>query len=134
MKTVYIISGVPGCGKSTIAKQIAGETGVVCEADAFHYTKDGVYDWKPENVKSSHEKCFLKFKNAIDDGVEIVINSNTNTTVKEWANYNDYAIENGYTVFKMIVENFHNNDSIHSVPQETRNAMADRIRNSMKLI
>jgi len=133
MKAVYIISGVPGCGKSTIAKQIAGETGVVCEADAFFYV-NGVYEWKPENLKVVHNKCFDKFKKAIDDGVETVINSNTNATIKEWARYNDYAIENGYTVFKMIVENFHNNDSIHSVPQKNREIMADRIKNSMKLI
>ena len=133
MKTVYIISGVPGCGKSTLAKEIAGDCGIICEADAFHYV-NGVYDWKPENVKPSHDKCFEQFKSAIDNGVRTVINSNTNTTIKEWARYNDYAIENGYIVFKIIVENHHHNDSIHSVPQATREAMADRIKNSMKLI
>ena len=39
----------------------------------------------------------------------------------------------GLSVVSLIVENRHGSDSIHSVPQETRDVQERRLRNSLQL-
>jgi len=34
VKTVYLMRGLPSSGKSHTARQLAGQTGIVCETDA----------------------------------------------------------------------------------------------------
>ena len=53
--------------------------------------------------------------------------------MKEIQPYIDMAEEFGYSVFSLVIENRHGNDSVHSVPQETRDAQERRLRNSLKL-
>ncbi len=76
----------------------------------------------PENVRP-----------AMDIGYDRVIVSNTSTSEKEIKPYLDLANDYGYQVVSLVVENRHGNDSIHSVPQETRDAQERRLRNSLKL-
>src|SRR5687768_12834933 len=40
-KIVYLMRGLPSCGKSTTAKKLAGDTGVICETDEYFYTQVG---------------------------------------------------------------------------------------------
>lgn len=53
-KELYLLRGIPGAGKSTLAKSLGGKH---VEADMFHINKEGVYDWRPEHVKKAHEWC-----------------------------------------------------------------------------
>ena len=54
MKQLIILRGVSGAGKSTVAEIISEGYWPICEADQYHYTESGVYDWKPENVGKAH--------------------------------------------------------------------------------
>ena len=40
-RVVYLMRGLPGCGKSTTARQLAGEHGLVCETDDYFYSQVG---------------------------------------------------------------------------------------------
>lgn len=132
-KTLIILRGVSGAGKSTVADMLAEGLWPICEADKFHYTEDGVYDWKPENIQAAHAWCQSEVKDMMGWGFLRIIVSNTSTSEKELKPYLDLAAENGYRVISLVVENRHGNDSIHSVPQENRDAQERRLRNSLKL-
>jgi adenylate kinase family enzyme len=47
--------GVPGSGKSTKAKQLAGTNGVVYSTDDFFIVK-GEYKYDPKLIGDNHEK------------------------------------------------------------------------------
>ena len=131
MKECFVLRSVPGAGKTKVAKIIAGEYGIVCEADEFMY-EDGEYKFHPSKLGMAHEKCFNKFKSAIEFSQRVVV-SNTNTTEKEFGKYKEYAEEHGYTVFVMTVENWHNGVDVHGVPEEGLQVMESRLKNSIKL-
>lgn len=133
-KTLIILRGVSGSGKSTVADML-GSDGYwpVCEADQYHYTEDGVYNWKAENIQAAHEWCQDQVLEFMEYGFRKIIVSNTSTSEKELKPYLNLADEYGYRVISLVVENRHGNDSIHSVPQEIRDAQERRLRNSLKL-
>lgn len=123
-KELIILRGIPGCGKSTFAEILSSEPNI-CTADDFHM-KDGKYDWKPENVKSAHEWCQSNARALMRVGASPVVIANTSTTVKEMQIYFDMAVDYGYTVYSIIVENRHGGINTHGVPEETLQKMKNR--------
>lgn len=131
MKKLYLIRGLPGSGKSTFGLTLADAIGAfVYEADHYHYTEDGVYDWKPQNVHKAHAYCHESTLMSMQAGEDIVV-SNTFTTEKELKPYLDLAELYDYHVTTLIVEGRHGNPSVHGVPQETLDKMRNRF--SVKL-
>jgi hypothetical protein len=53
-KILYLIRGIPGSGKSSLAKSLGGKH---VEADMYHLDENGNYNWKPVDVKKAHEWC-----------------------------------------------------------------------------
>ena len=53
-KMVYLMRGLPACGKSHRARRLAGPDGVVLETDAYFYTQVGddpaSYDYRDEGA------------------------------------------------------------------------------------
>lgn len=133
MKQLIILRGVSGAGKSTVAEIISEGYWPICEADQYHYTENGVYDWKPENVGKAHAWCQGIVRDAMASNLNKIIVSNTSTTEKELKPYLALAEEFGYQVISLVVENRHGNDSIHEVPQYIRDQQEKRLRGSLKL-
>ncbi|HAZ7467444.1 TPA: ATP-binding protein [Escherichia coli] len=133
MKQLIILRGVSGAGKSTVAEIISEGYWPICEADQYHYTENGVYDWKPENVGKAHAWCQSIVRDAMASNIKKIIVSNTSTTEKELKPYLTLAEEFGYQVISLVVENRHGNDSIHEVPQHIRDQQEKRLRSSLKL-
>ncbi|HAN6306166.1 TPA: ATP-binding protein [Escherichia coli] len=133
MKQLIILRGVSGAGKSTVAEIISEGYWPICEADQYHYTENGVYDWKPENVGKAHAWCQSIVRDAMASNIKKIIVSNTSTTEKELKPYFTIAEEFGYQVISLVVENRHGNDSIHEVPQHIRDQQEKRLRSSLKL-
>lgn len=130
-KMLYLIRGLPGSGKSTIAKKLTSllDCGHY-EADMF-FMVDGEYRWNAEFVGHAHHWCRSRAEQDMSQGVENVIISNTFTTEKELKPYLAMASEFGYNITTMIVENRHGNESIHAVPEEAIDKMRNRF--SVKL-
>jgi predicted kinase len=123
MKSLIIVRGIPGSGKSTFAK-ILGRA--VCTADDWHTDRNGNYNWKPENVGKSHAWCQRKCERFMKRSIERVIIANTSTTEKELDVYYQLAEKYGYRVYSIIVENRHDGVSEHNVPEETIEKMKNR--------
>lgn len=134
-KTVYILRGVSGSGKSTVAEElIKDRKGVICTADDYFETPDG-YKFDVRNLGHAHAACKAKFLDALTtDEYDVIVVANTNTTAKEYESYNHYAKQSGALVIFLVVENRHDNIDVHNVPQDVREAQERKIKSSLKLI
>jgi len=122
MKTLYLLRGLPGGGKSTLAKRLGG---VHFEADMF-FMKDGEYKFDPNYLKMAHEWCQNMVWGNMKDKTETIVVSNTFTREWEMKPYYEMAERFGYMVFSLIVENRHNGENEHGVPEEMIQKMRDR--------
>jgi predicted kinase len=137
-KTLYIVRGIPGSGKSTFAKRLVGEDFLVCEADKFFIDKEtGEYNFDFTKIKEAHKFCQDTVETYMKDSLlndhfyrEIAV-SNTFTQEWEMQHYIDLAKKYGYTVFTVIVENRHGGKNIHNVPDDIIDKMKERFEISL---
>ena len=133
-KTLIILRGVSGAGKSTFCDLIQGPK-VVCCADDFFVDDKGNYNWNGALIGRAHESCRHKFDWALkDDVVDNIIIANTNTKPSDWKYYEDKAREAGLRVIFIVLENRCGSVNIHNVPEETLKRQADTIRQNLKLL
>ena len=117
------LMGPSGSGKSTLARemQASGMVSEHWEADQYHMT-NGVYDWKPENVKLAHAWCLEMTGAGLKRGWNVAV-SNTFTQKWEIQPYLDL----GYpTTIITVNGNFQN---VHNVPPEVIERMRQRWEN-----
>ncbi len=121
MKTLYIVRGLPGSGKSSLAKKV---TELVYSADDFFTNKKGEYNFNAKLLGKAHEWCWGKVRDAMFIGAEAVAVANTFTQAWEAEKYYQIAEEYGYSVFVIECQNDFGN--VHDVPQESIDAMKER--------
>jgi predicted kinase len=102
MNIAYIMRGVPGSGKSTVAKMIAGGIGKIHSTDDLFYT-EGEYHFDPAKLSDYHEKNFRAFCQSLEEKNPVVICDNTN--IKRWyfARYVEVAKKSGYMVVFVVL-------------------------------
>lgn len=126
-KTLYIVRGIPGSGKSTFAKTLGGTH---FETDEF-FMVDGEYKFDPTKLKEAHRWCQDSVNTAMilnhTAGLNnVIVVSNTFTQEWEMEPYFQMADTYGYKVFSVIVENRHGGINTHGVPEGKLQAMRDR--------
>lgn len=125
MKTLLLVRGLPGSGKTTLATELAGKDFPVFEADQY-FSKDGKYNFDMKKLSFAHGDCQKRTEEAMKNGIEKVFVSNTFTTEYEMSAYKELAKKYGYRLSTIIVENRHQSDSIHNVPAENLAKMRAR--------
>jgi len=90
--------GIPGSGKSVVAKNIARQNGKVHSINDHFYDKHGTYKWDQQKHKDCVEKTYLEFIDSIKKGIEVVVLDNANIYEWEYARYITAAREEGYIV------------------------------------
>lgn len=107
-KITYIMRGVPGSGKSTIAlslaygkEEIYDSCGKVVSADDF-FMRNGKYEYSPKDIGTAHSYCKANFLIAAKEGVTPIVVDNTNIKRADFEWYERTAAAEGYEV--IIVE------------------------------
>lgn len=145
-KTVIIMRGIPGSGKSHRANYLCEQARLnllcweVCSADNFFIDGSGNYNWNPRLIGKAHEWCRVAFVKSLQDGIEIVIVDNTNTTIKEMEFYVDWALSYGYNIKFIEPDTSWKFDASecakknkHNVPLECIQRMLDRYVHNVTL-
>ena len=127
MGTLMLIRGVPGSGKSTLAAELSkGRDAVHCEADQYFINENGEYQFDPAKLSEAHQECQRKCWDAMAQGKDLIIVSNTFTMEWEMVPYINFANTNDYRVFSMIVENRHDGENVHGCPADKVELMKGR--------
>lgn len=125
---LIILRGLPGSGKSTLANSIKSDSArqiEIVEADQFFINEDGQYNFDPSKLYQAHKSCYDRAENFMKAGIDLIV-SNTFTTEKEIDPYLKLGEKYDYSIFSLIVENRHGNESIHDVPDKTVQKMRNR--------
>ena len=127
MKILYLLRGLPGSGKSSVAKSLMNaQTGHV-EADMFFMDNKGNYKFDASKLKEAHEWCQKQADAYMSPyGFNTVIVSNTFTQEWEMKPYYELAEKYGFVVFSLVVENRHGGINEHNVPEEKLEQMKNR--------
>jgi len=123
MSEMIIIRGLPGSGKTTMAKQIYSEH-VLCEADQF-FEVNGVYCYDPAKIREAHKWCQKKAYKELKKGNDVVV---ANTFVRVWE-MKPY-LDMGFKVQVMVATG--NFKSIHQVPGNVVRRMRDQFEDYSK--
>jgi predicted kinase len=126
MKTLYIVRGIPGSGKSTFAKTLVKKDYCHKEADMFFVDREGNYKFKPSKIKDAHKWCQEEMDFLMRLEHSPVVVSNTFTQEWEMEPYFELAKKYGYKVFTVIVENRHGGTNEHNVPEDKIEQMKTR--------
>ena len=115
MGKIYIVRGVPGSGKSTIANEMTtcGMADIHAEADMFMLDDNGDCKFDPKNLSYAHGQCKNRIRDAMAAGVNAVV---SNTFVRHWE-YQEYikmAEEYGYDYTVLVCSGNFKNE--HGVP------------------
>lgn len=97
MGIVYIMRGIPGSGKTTYAKELAGTSGKIHSTDNY-FVENGHYVFDQRKLGEYHQKNLEAFKESLKAGAPIVVCDNTNIKVCHMQPYIEAAEVYGYRI------------------------------------
>lgn len=127
---LYLIRGIPGAGKSTLAKTIVNGIESNCshyEADMY-FERDGVYKFDFALLGEAHEWCREQTQADLAKGYSVVV-SNTFTTTWELRYYFDIALL--YGIMPTVITCNSNWGNIHNVPPDILEKMKARFQHDI---
>ena len=128
---LFIITGAPGAGKSTLANKIKDNSPKfispikeICEADDYFYIiGHGKYAFDKNLLFKAHSWCQNKVKREMDEWRNVIV-SNTNIIPRDRKVYFDFAKSHGYKVVYIHLTTDYG--TIHDVPDEAVQRLKDR--------
>ena len=123
---LLLIRGLPGSGKTTLAKNIVSLSGFeqcrVFEADQY-FMVDGEYKFDASKLGQAHYQCQVNTRQALEQGLFVMV-ANTFTKRSELEPYYDIAEGLNKTVSEIICTGDYG--STHGVPFEVIEKMRTR--------
>lgn len=133
-KTIIITRGCSGSGKSTTAefiKSLCPEALIISNDDYF--IKNGIYKWNAKEIILAEISRKKIFADAIKAKTKLIIVANTNLSEKKFKYYDKAGRAAGYQIFYWIIENRHDGQNSHNVPDFHLLEQEIALRNSLKL-
>jgi len=129
---LILLRGLPGAGKSTLAKVILQfretDEPEVLSADDFFVNENGVYEFDVQKIKEAHQYCQFRCSERMRQQKAKIVVANTFTQEWEMDDYFKMAERYNYRVHTVIVENRHGNENVHGVPQDKLQQMKNRFQ------
>lgn len=146
---VYVMRGIPGSGKSTMARAIqqafakptkdGTPDSVIVSADEYFTRRDPVtgqvvgYYFDQHLQGEAHSFCLRNYLAAVTNSIECIIVDNTNSRLTEAAPYMSLGSAYGYTTILFTVNcpvEVALKRNVHDVPVEVIHAMQESIESS----
>jgi len=127
MKRLYLVRGLSGSGKSTVARALAVSVrgGEAIEADEFFVGEDGIYVFDGSRLPEAHQDCLSRAQDLMEmPGIKLVAVANTFSQRWEMEPYIHLADKLGWTVTAIECTGDHGN--VHDVPENAIQRMRDR--------
>lgn len=124
-KILYLIRGLPGSGKSSLAAVVAD---AVFENDDFFDQGNGVYKFDINHLDSAKTSCYANTRDAMESGTRRIAVANTFVDDTALEPYYKLARIFGYKVFCLVAENRLGTQNIHRVPEHTIEKMRKRFK------
>jgi predicted kinase len=125
-KELFLLRGLPGAGKTTLAKSLVKKDFCHKEADMFFVDRDGNYRFEPLKIKDAHQWCQEEIDFLMRLEHSPIVVSNTFTQEWEMDPYYKLAEQHGYRVYSLVVENRHMGVNQHGVPTDKLEQMRNR--------
>lgn len=124
---LYLIRGVSGSGKSSLARDMVDScmVDIHYEADMYFMSDLGDYRWNPAELGNAHKWCQEQTQLRLSMGWDVAV-SNTSTTEAEVETYRKIAEECNARFVSLVVESRHDGKNIHGVPPEKVEQMRKR--------
>lgn len=104
---------------------LASQRNTPCHYEADHYfiDDDGVYRFKPEDIKAAHEWCQQQTEAGLVAGLDVVV---SNTFTQNWEMDPYLQMAKDLNIPVQVIECKGRFKSIHNVPPESLKRMARR--------
>lgn len=129
-KSLILLRGLPGSGKTTLAKVLSeNNTYPVFSVDDY-FTNEitGEYIFNFQNNHLAYKQCEDLTNDAMQQNLPKVIVHNTFTLDWELEAYFKMASHHHYTLFVVTVENYHEHKNVHEVTDEQLQKMAEKYK------